>query len=214
MGRSPRSTRRLSSVGGGLRDSSHVSIQADKEITIIGSVNSQFIHLLSNVSITVVGSLKSQRIDCISDEVFCESVQTGPKLHHSTTSSRKTGTSSSPVSSRTTSSCTPLLPLLPSIAPLLAVESKASIEGGSVFLAGRSTLINGRIDANGSVRLSLSFSSPRAVPADADSRLATPPSLRTAARAAEATEAAAARADTTKRAATAAGRTGIEAFRC
>ena len=54
--------------------SSHVSIQADNEITIIGSVNSQFIHLRSNVSINVVGSLKSQRIDCISDEVFYESV--------------------------------------------------------------------------------------------------------------------------------------------
>lgn len=58
----------------GLDCSSHVSIQADNEITIIGSVNSQFIHLRSNVSINVVGSLKSQRIDCISDEVFYESV--------------------------------------------------------------------------------------------------------------------------------------------
>lgn len=213
MGRSPRSTRRLSSVGGGLRDSSHVSIQADKEITIIGSVNSQFIHLLSNVSITVVGSLKSQRIDCISDEVFCESVRTGPKLHHSTTSSRKTGTSSSPVSSSTTSSCTPLLSLLPSIAPLLAVESKASIEGGSIFLAGRSTLINGRIDANGSVRSPPLLHS-RAVPAVAASPPATPPSLLTAAPAAAATAGAAAPADRTRRAATAAGPTGTAAFRC
>lgn len=55
--------------------SSHVAIQAAKEITIIGSVNSQFIHLRSNVSINVVGSLKSQRIDCIADEVFYESVR-------------------------------------------------------------------------------------------------------------------------------------------
>lgn len=38
-------------------------------------MNSQFIHLRSNVSINVVGSLKSQRIDCISDEVFYESVR-------------------------------------------------------------------------------------------------------------------------------------------
>lgn len=109
----------------GLDRSSHVSIEADSEITIIGSVNSQFIHLRSNVSISVVGSLKSQRIDCISDEVFYESVRSMDRgLTSSTTTSRRTGISSSPVSSSTTSSC-PFSPSPSSPASLLSSPSKA-----------------------------------------------------------------------------------------
>ena len=49
--------------------SSHFHVEALGPIDIPGTVNSQFIHIVSNVSIDISGMIKSQRSDCITEDL-------------------------------------------------------------------------------------------------------------------------------------------------
>lgn len=49
--------------------SSHLYVEAQGQIEVPGTLNSQFIYLVSNVSIVISGIVKSQRSDCITDEL-------------------------------------------------------------------------------------------------------------------------------------------------
>ena len=57
--------------------SSHFHIEALGPIDIPGTVNSQFIHIVSNVSIDISGMIKSQRSDCITEELSHDPVCIG-----------------------------------------------------------------------------------------------------------------------------------------
>ena len=43
-------------------------------VTVSGSLNSEFVYLLSNSSINVEGSVKSQRSDCLVETMFVDTV--------------------------------------------------------------------------------------------------------------------------------------------
>ena len=49
-------------------------VEAHGVITISGSLNSEFVYLLSNNSVVVEGSIKSQRSDCLPERVFVATV--------------------------------------------------------------------------------------------------------------------------------------------
>ena len=57
-----------------MRRSSQLMVESHGVITISGSLNSEFVYLLSNNSVVVEGSIKSQRSDCLTERVFVATV--------------------------------------------------------------------------------------------------------------------------------------------
>ena len=59
---------------GCVRRSSRLMIESLGAVTVSGSLNSEFVYLLSNSSINVEGSVKSQRSDCLVETMFVDTV--------------------------------------------------------------------------------------------------------------------------------------------
>ena len=102
-----------------------------------------------------MGNLKSQRIDCLEEEVFYTSVVFLLLCNCQYNAFITNRTQIEPNLTQHYIFLSLLeIRVTNSISPTLVIENKASIEGGIIFLAALSTVVNGVINANGNVRLS------------------------------------------------------------